>query len=340
MDPQLASLMDDLGLAALVDGFIATVHYSPDLNRLPRFVDPARLSSPRVMFPAPEEVMVSLGAVEMHRRYASMALRFASPGRLPEDIPFFDGDGRVHATLYRPLPPARALGSVVLAHGGFLGVQPGGGDLRPYQRWITGLVQEGLQVVLYELPRHLSRTPDGHFSGQRFLSGDLLETIDVLCMAVTELEALIAWLRDSGHGPVGLVGMSLGGLTSVNLLSVCEGLDAAILLAPVPDAPRSLFESPIGRSIRQDWQAGGATRADLEAVFAPLSPKVRRPLLSSSAIRLVGGRQDDVVLLDEVLTMGHQWSAEVWEAASGHLGLINDAKVRHEGLKWLKERLR
>lgn len=333
--------MDELGLKALVEGFIATVHYSPDLRRLPRFVDPARSSTPRVMYPEPEPVEVTRGAPELHRRFRLQPLRFASPGRLPVEIPHFSSDAWTHATLYQPLEqlPVGHGGTVVLAHGGFLGVQPGGGDLRPYQRWMLELNRVGLNAVLFELPRHLSRTPEGHFSGQRFLSGDLLETIDVLCHAVMELEALIGWLDGQGLGPVGLLGMSLGGLTSVNLLSVCARLKAAMLLAPVPDAPRSLFESPIGRSIRVDWQAGGATRADLEAVFAPLSPRMRKPLMSPEHIRLVGGAQDDVVLLEEVQQMGRDWGAMVWEAASGHLGLISDGHVRSQGVAWFRERL-
>ena len=189
------------------------------------------------------------------------------------------------------------------------------------------------------LPRHLERTPAGTFSGERFLSGDLLETIDVIGQAVSELEALAEWLLEHGLGPLGLLGMSLGGLTAVQLLAVSHAFSAAMLLAPVPDASRSLFESPIGRSIRVDWQAAGATRADLDAVFKPLSPACRPPQLPPGALRLVYGLYDQVVLPDDVQAMGRLWGAEVWEAKESHLGLISAPDVRSQGARWFADRL-
>lgn len=341
MAPALLNLMDELGLQALVDGFIATAHYQPDRARLSHYADPVRRADVRSFIPEARAARLEWGAVQEQRSFQQQAFRFPSPLGSP-----FLEDQQVHGIRYLPRSggatgrAGRAVGTVIMAHGGYVGVQPNGADFRPYQRWALELTRLGLQVYLPALPRHLQRAPAGTFSGERFLSGNLLETIDAIVQATTELQALVGALVEAGEGPVGLMGMSLGGLTSIQLLSLEPRISAAVLMAPVPDAPRSLFESEIGRSIRVDWQAGGMDRADLQAVFEALSPRCRVPLLARDAIRLVAGTHDDVVQVKEVEEMGRVWGAEVWVAPAGHLGLMSDARLREQATGWLGERLR
>ncbi|MFM7201063.1 MAG: alpha/beta hydrolase [Myxococcota bacterium] len=333
MSTSLSALMDEVGLNTLVDQFLARVRYVPDRAQLPKFLDPARLHDARVGVPEPPPLHVRWETPTAFHQGTRRLLRFESPVATP-----FPEDRAGVAELFSPA--GEAWGTVMMVHGGLLGVQPSGADLRPYLRWALALNRVGLRMLLPRLPRHLERTPAGAFSGERFLSGNLLETIDALQQGAHELEGLIHTLLDEGLGPVGLVGMSLGGLTSIQLLAVEERLSAAMLLSPVPDAARSVFDSVIGKTIKHDWQAGGMSRADLEAVFASLSPAYRVPKLPSEALLLVGGQEDEVVRLEDVQRMGQHWGVEVWAEASGHLGLITQNGLRAKGVSWLVAQLR
>lgn len=332
MTPQLARAMDDLGLTLLVDHFMAKVHHLPDITRLHEYSAPTRYQHQDIC-PCPPPVQLELAPEERHRSWRMQ--RFSGPTPMP--TPFAE-DRLLHGNLFSPQEhPGR--GTVLIAHGGLTGLQPRGADLRPYLKWAESLTRAGLSVMLPALPRHFERAPTGTFSGERFLSGNLLETIDAIQQATCELRALVHWLHAQNMGPVGILGMSLGGLTAIQLLRVESHIDAALLLAPVPDASRSIFESAIGRSIRRDWLAGGATRADLDAVFAPLSPEAGPPCIAANTLRLAAGTYDEVVRPDEVQRMGQQWGTEVWEVSEGHLGLIASADLRRLGTPFFVEHL-
>lgn len=332
MTPQLARAMDDLGLTMLVDQFMAKVHHFPDLTRLSEFSGAARFDY-RALHPEPARLELTLDPEERHRGYRMR--RFA--GTTPVFTPF-EEDRLLHGNLFAPLDQ-EGHGTVLIAHGGLTGLQPRGADLRPYLKWAQDLTRAGLNVMLPALPRHFERAPRGTFSGERFLSGNLLETIEAIAQATQELEALVHWLLEHGFGPIGVLGMSLGGLTSIQLLRVEDQLQAALLLAPVPDASRSIFESAIGRSIRRDWMQGGATRADLDAVFAPLSPGGGGPCIPPERIRLAAGAFDEVVKPSEVQRMAAQWGVEAWEVPEGHLGLIASTELRRLGTPFFFEHL-
>lgn len=333
MSTSLSVLIDEVGLNTLVEQFLARVRYVPNRELLPRYLDPTRLHDPRVGVPEPPPLTLHWEEPHAFHHGTRQRITFETPSQTP-----FPEDRRGVAELFAPA--GSAWGTVIMVHGGLLGVQPSGADLRPYLRWALALNRVGLRMLLPRLPRHLERAPAGTFSGERFLSGNLLETIDALQQGAQELEGLVHGLLDHGLGPVGLVGMSLGGLTSIQLLAVEEKLAAALLLSPVPDAAYSVFDSVMGKSIRHDWQAGGMTRADLEAVFASLSPLYRRPLVPPHAVVLVGGQEDEVVRLQDVERMGASWGSVVWAEPSGHLGLISQNGLRARGVAWLVEKLR
>ncbi len=160
--------------------------------------------------------------------------------------------------------------------------------------WLEALAFEanrffraGVDVLLYVLPYHGARTVSGaRHSGEGFLGVDLVRTNEAFAQAVYELRGLLRFLRDSGTGPVGAFGMSLGGYTTALLAAVERELAFAVPMIPLASLSDVMWsdresDPRVQRAVEAGWSL--AALRDFFRVHAPLA----RPPLVPYERRLV-----------------------------------------------------
>jgi pimeloyl-ACP methyl ester carboxylesterase len=126
----------------------------------------------------------------------------------------------------------------------------------------------GLNLAFLTLPFHGRRNP-GPASSPPMPSADALDTVHGLAQAVWDVRQLLRHLRGLSEHPVGLMGLSLGGLVAAVAASVDEP-DAVLLLVPAVDLPTLMAAA--AASTGMDLAAESELLELASPLFAPVSP--------------------------------------------------------------------
>jgi dienelactone hydrolase len=116
----------------------------------------------------------------------------------------------------------------------------------------------------------------GLISGERTLSGDVMDTLHTGAQAIWDLRRIVWWLRESEGAPaIGALGHSLGGYAVSLLASLEEDLDCVVAGNPAVD-PSHLF-----------WNnaLAVATHSLSRAIFAGVIDRVVPPVQAHSLWR-------------------------------------------------------
>lgn len=234
---------------------------------------------------------------------------------------------RVAARLYRHATPRPV---VVLLHG-YLG-----GQWEVERRvWpLRALHAAGLDTVLFALPFHGVRAIPGRRLPP-FPSADPRLSNEGFRQAVTDLRTLIRWLRRRGHGPVGLMGMSLGGYTAALTATVEETV--ACLVPVIPLASLADFAREHGRL--GEGEDAHAQHLALDAAHRCVSPLHRAPQVTPEQVMVVAGRADRITALGHARRLAEHFAAPLRMWPGGHLLQVGRGATFRDVLRFLTERL-
>src|SRR3989339_338898 len=85
----------------------------------------------------------------------------------------------------------------------------------------NNFLNKGYNIYYFTLPFHLDRTPnESLYSGEYLISANVERMLISIKQAVTDLRALLLWLKNKGNKTI-LIGVSLGGFIT-NLTSILE----------------------------------------------------------------------------------------------------------------------
>ena len=164
----------------------------------------------------------------------------------------------------------------------------------------------GFDVVLPILPFHGPRAPRwARYSGEAFGSWDVGRLNEAVRQAVHDVDVVRRWLLASGHGPVGMIGLSLGGYLTALMAGLCPDLSFAIPVA----APSSLTWLPQRLFRLGQWSP---LRLPVAAEILDAAYRVHSPLTYPLAIPrervfIVGGLGDGVVPPAQVEALWRHW---------------------------------
>ena len=137
----------------------------------------------------------------------------------------------------------------------------------------------GLNLIMPVLPMHGPRDTGGLISGERTLSGDVMDTLHTGAQAVWDLRRIVWWLRESEGAPaIGALGHSLGGYAVSLLASLEEDLDCVVAGNPAVD-PSHLFWSNALAIATHSLSAEGIREETLKALLRPVSPLALEPVV-------------------------------------------------------------
>jgi pimeloyl-ACP methyl ester carboxylesterase len=197
----------------------------------------------------------------------------------------------------------------------------------------SDLFEMEMNVCLLTLPFHGKRKT-GVVSGRLFASPDVAQLSEAVAQSVQDVVRLAAWLRAELGGPVGLLGLSLGGYVTALTAGLDDELDFAIpMVAPVcfgDLAHRFMAASRRYRDSR-DVSVDHEEFRDLYRVHSPLSHPLQ---IERERVLIIGGRGDRIVPNEHPNWLWEHWDRpDIFWLAGGHIAPFG----RHRALDRLRE---
>jgi len=200
--------------------------------------------------------------------------------------------------------PGRPRGTVLLLHGFTMGNPRLDAFLLLASHWYQG----GLDVALLTLPHHGARTPPGaRFSGEHFAVPHVARLGEAVREAIYEIRQVLHWLREEGGGPVGVLGLSLGGYLAALSAGLCDDLDFVIPMVPpvcIGDLAWRFFTQT--RHHREGGEAA-LSQQDLRRAFRVHSPLAHPLRISPDRVMIVAGRGDRIVPPEHPAALWSHW---------------------------------
>jgi dienelactone hydrolase len=189
--------------------------------------------------------------------------------------------------------------------------------------------ERGIDVVLVTLPHHGARAPSAaRFSGEHFAVPHVGRLAEAVREAIYEILVVRNWLRDESDGPVGLMGLSLGGYLTSLAIGLCEDFDFAVPI--VPPACMGDLAWRVFRSTRHGPGRGGAAidEAELRSGFRVHSPLAHPLRVPKERILIIAGRGDRVVPPEHPTALWEHWDRPPIHWFSGsHIAPFGRARV-------------
>lgn len=266
----------------------------------------ALIDEPARFFRPTEPARVTaLHAGELPGGGAILDLSFRSPyepflASYREELERFPENLTAHARWFRARSPRPVL---VCIHGF------AGGSFALEERFfgVRKFLEQGLDVVLFQLPFHGRRRPGGGPLTTWFPSPHLVRTNETFGQAIADLRALIAWLRARDAPAVSVLGMSLGGYVTALLATLDPTLDAAIPMIPLTDMPRLMWTLGEGTDALDRARRGGVTQAHVERVFRVHSPLARPPVVPHDRRFVIAGSGDQITPRAQAEALWEHW---------------------------------
>ena len=181
-----------------------------------------------------------------------------------------------------------------------------------------------VDVLSMHLPYHGRRKPKlSAFHGEYFWTADLVRTFEAMRQSVHDARSLIAWIKQNDPGPVGVMGVSLGGMVALALASFEPSLEFAIPIAAHLDLAGVLEDAALLRPVRKELEEHGWQPSDVKAYTRSLGLHEVMPCIPKDRILFVVGKYDRILRTDRTEALWERWGnpAIHWFPA-GHLGIL------------------
>jgi dienelactone hydrolase len=164
----------------------------------------------------------------------------------------------------------------------------------------------GLNLLFPLLPIHGPRRV-GPVSGDRILSGDVMDAVHAGAQAIWDIRRLLSWLRASEDAPaIGAIGHSLGGYVVALLSCLEDRLECTVVGNPAVDPSRLFWRNALSLSTRY-LKTAGVREETMSALLRVVSPLSLAPLVGSERRAIFAGIADRVVPPIEASSLWHHW---------------------------------
>lgn len=160
------------------------------------------------------------------------------------------------------------------------------------------LAARGIASVIFPLPYHLTRTPQGHRSGELAIQPDPDQLVMTMSQSVKDLRRTIDWIEtrpELDAKRIGLGGTSLGSIIGTLAYAVEPRIAAASFLLGGVDLAHILWNSSRVVQQRDLLRSQGWTEEKLREALAPIEPANYLPNAPQRPTFVVGAKYDTVI---------------------------------------------
>jgi len=239
------------------------------------------------------------------------------------------------AALIRTRSPGRPW--LICVHGFGMGHPPL--DLSIFRaRWLER--QHELNLAFPILPSHGDRRGPGLRTGEGFMSVNVLDGVHGLAQAAWEIRALIRWIRETDPGsPIGIHGISLGGLMASIVASLEPGLELVVAAIPVADL-FGLYQRNTRARERDEAVAAGLMGPEADAVGSVVCPLHLTPKVPHAGRYVIAGSGDRMSTAEQAELLWQHWERPHIEWFPGsHVGYFFTPRPGRVLSRALEERL-
>jgi hypothetical protein len=201
-------------------------------------------------------------------------------------------------------------------------------------RWLRD--ELGLNLLMPVLPLHGPRRV-GRRSGDRFLGGDVLDTIHAEAQAMWDIRRWLGWIREQGAPAVGVFGLSLGGYNASLLACLDDDLACVVAGIPATDFSR-LFTRHSPPLQLLEAALNGLEEHHMSEIMRVVSPLALEPQVPRDRRTIFAGVADRLVPPDQVYDLWRHWEEPRIEWYQGaHLTFPRHPGVRRTIREALRE---
>jgi dienelactone hydrolase len=208
---------------------------------------------------------------------------FASPVVTPHP-----NNNTVHCEYFCPTSPGAKPGVVVL--------HILGGDFDLARLFCRALATRGVAALFLKMPYYGERRQEG--SPARMVSVDPVETARGMTQAVLDIRRAASWLasqQDVDDGQIGVLGISLGGITAALVTGIEPRITKACLILAGGDMGEVAWQSTEMTELRERWTAQGHTKEELFELLRPVDPVTYARPVAGRKILMLNASRDEVV---------------------------------------------
>lgn len=200
----------------------------------------------------------------------------------------------------------------------------------------------GFNMYYFTLPYHFEReSEESLYNGELMISADIDRTLISVKQAITDLRALIKWIRANRKGKIILIGVSLGGFIA-NLASVIEKeIDVLISVFYANSMAYSVWNTIPGKYIKKDFEQGGFTYGQLKSAWAIMNPSLFKPVVKKENILLFSGIYDLFVAFEDTNQLWESWGKPNRILYNiGHSGIVLKRRsIAKDSISFIKEKV-
>lgn len=191
-------------------------------------------------------------------------------------------------------------------------------------------------VFFMELPYHFNRKPeDSAFSGEYFVSADLLRSRNAFTQSLYDIEASRKLINNINTLPCLLVGFSMGGCISFRYHILRDSFIGTFLINPVTDMLSLIWENPLLIRVRKDLEDHGFGKERVAEVFKILDPcenisfasNVDNIAIVYSLYDQIIGMEKNTIFIEKVKYAGLK---KIFEYHAGHLNILRVPRLSND----------
>lgn len=193
-----------------------------------------------------------------------------------------------------------------------------------------------VDVCHLHLPFHGRRKPASELiHGGFFWTSDLVRSFEAIRQSVSDVRSVAYYLRERFGQPVGLVGMSLGGVITMTTACVEDQLDFAIPVIAHQSLSDAVTRAPILTRMRQELNDQGLSEADLIEIESRLGLSRMKPVIPTDHMLWINARHDLIIRAEAVERQWRDWGCPPirWYEGS-HMSIIFEIK---QVMSWIGE---
>jgi len=181
-----------------------------------------------------------------------------------------------------------------------------------------------VEIIHLQPPYHGRRKPrSSPYDGERFWTADIVRSFESIRQTVIDARTLLSVMLDESPGPVGVVGLSLGGSFAETLACLEPRFDFSAPLIAHMDMGALLRDAPVLSAMRKDLRRFGWGPGNFSEFFTRVGWDELTPVIPPDRILLLAAEKDRFFDPDVLRTMWRLWGEpEIHWYPTSHMGFI------------------